>query len=1459
MSVVTATRNQNTNRAGLIYNLSSLAAAAPVWFHPMPGGDSFLTLFAERITDATLSEKATPRGVMLYSDGSFATDPTWATISTATGSMDNLAAIPSEQPGIRTLTSAFSRGEYLFVLNKYQTSADAKVQALLQVFRIAQDKGITMLGEEIVPLGFQLGLYVDKRYLWIFGANGGYLCMIRKNWAKIGINPDASTGTGWQYWGKKRWNDEADYLDALMTTDGAIKAYGPCSMAHYRDTYYLLTSEANLSLPTNPTVAPTPSPLTDANTRKRMFPFLRSILGLIGGVLNGFVRLVAGVVKLLINLFCSLIEAVVGVFPQNVETQATPLVLSFLRAITGSISSTDQNYVDPAVQLENIIRALAGVPLGTDEPPTTTELSQGFLDSVIATSTGQPIANADSEPVGFMERIIRAITNHRPATSLVSDINADGVEDAITSWTNPAPVKSVANANVVIAAPGKTIAGVTVTAGDLVYLNGQNNATENGLYVYHGPTTSLTPTPDTFKVLTPLTPEVSWRAVAYSSRAVEDRWTKNNFTYSIAKTHRLYHGGVHLQEQIPLTPGFGVIESAAGVSLLDEFSNTTQVVTGTSPHTVVLPAIAKPVGSSVSTEGVVDIPVIPVTVLPILNIEDAQITEGNLGPRTVTFRVTLDKAVTNTVVLSYATFDATATGGNSDYQTTTGELTFAPGVISQEISVKVFGDNEYEIVNTTNEDGTLTPSGDETFTVEIYDPVNAEIGDGTAVCTIVNDDSRTLIESLLEDLKNIINGLIKGALKVGSILVNTVVTILKQTVSTMVAVVQETSQLIYSMVDAFLNKISNGRWDLPGETTPEENFADIIYIFGGGNGDTFQTLKDAAKEWFSVVRSSINVFTRGVVTIFQRMVQAVKTFLQIGNGSGIVGSAALMSAPTPDENGDYSINPEGTSAYSMVALETTATPENPVADPVAYIPYTIHNQTTTDIIVMASSRDKEIVVPNGSGYVFTPYNATPTLSSSWSWTYASQRAPRIRQGFPLVHTRALNVNTYHLSFEGEPGGGEFRLSHNGKLTAPITYVPGNAVGTQANIQLAMGDLTSITSYSVTPDTIQVPAPEQSDGTNTVDAPSDKDFTITITDDCGYLNVYSYRLINGAPTPEVVTVPGLEGGLSHNEIALTGPPDVKVRMYKKYELVHTGTPTGGELTLTYNGTELAPISYDLTHVPILDLMYQETGRTTRLARDIANALNALPKVEEVLVIPEVVPPAEPVDPDNPPLPVFTGNNTILIATADSVNTLVLTDYTLEDADVTQAELQSTVIPYLPPVLTLSDESDFTLLTAWSAMEPNPKEAAASGLAKAATEPTVAPEVDTIPELVGQLTAVVNQIAGGDIKVGLGVVDTTVGILTEAVYVITGKKVEASRATVNLVIEFLQELARQGEVTAKSAITFENILRQLTGGTGLMGKEDPTILGFVQNIFQLPGDVVVNLADHLRRIVKGILTK
>ena len=112
---------------------------------------------------------------------------------------------------------------------------------------------------------------------------------------------------------------------------------------------------------------------------------------------------------------------------------------------------------------------------------------------------------------------------------------------------------------------------------------------------------------------------------------------------------------------------------------------------------------------------------------PALRISDAgSVTEGDSGTVEAVFMVTLINLPTDeTVTVDYATADGSATEPG-DYISQGGTLSFPPGTTSREVRVVINGDVVYE--------------ADETFVVNLSNPVNAVLSDGQGVATILNDD-----------------------------------------------------------------------------------------------------------------------------------------------------------------------------------------------------------------------------------------------------------------------------------------------------------------------------------------------------------------------------------------------------------------------------------------------------------------------------------------------------------------------------------------------------------------------------------------------------------------------------------------------------------------------------------------------------------------------------------------------
>jgi hypothetical protein len=110
---------------------------------------------------------------------------------------------------------------------------------------------------------------------------------------------------------------------------------------------------------------------------------------------------------------------------------------------------------------------------------------------------------------------------------------------------------------------------------------------------------------------------------------------------------------------------------------------------------------------------------------PTLSIFDVSITEGNGGSKNLTFSVSLSSASGRTVTVAYATQSGSALEV-LDYVPTGGTLTFNPGIVSRTFTVPIVGDKLRE--------------GNETFFVNLSSATGADITDGQAVCTIVDND-----------------------------------------------------------------------------------------------------------------------------------------------------------------------------------------------------------------------------------------------------------------------------------------------------------------------------------------------------------------------------------------------------------------------------------------------------------------------------------------------------------------------------------------------------------------------------------------------------------------------------------------------------------------------------------------------------------------------------------------------
>jgi len=111
--------------------------------------------------------------------------------------------------------------------------------------------------------------------------------------------------------------------------------------------------------------------------------------------------------------------------------------------------------------------------------------------------------------------------------------------------------------------------------------------------------------------------------------------------------------------------------------------------------------------------------------LTTVSVSDVTVLEGNATSAPAAFNVTLGAPSGKPITVGYVTSNGTASAPG-DFEATAAQVAFAPGETQKPANVSVVGDTTFE--------------ENETFTVTLILPANAEIADGSAVGTIQNND-----------------------------------------------------------------------------------------------------------------------------------------------------------------------------------------------------------------------------------------------------------------------------------------------------------------------------------------------------------------------------------------------------------------------------------------------------------------------------------------------------------------------------------------------------------------------------------------------------------------------------------------------------------------------------------------------------------------------------------------------
>ncbi|MBS3030643.1 MAG: SBBP repeat-containing protein [Dolichospermum sp. DET50] len=188
--------------------------------------------------------------------------------------------------------------------------------------------------------------------------------------------------------------------------------------------------------------------------------------------------------------------------------------------------------------------------------------------------------------------------------------------------------------------------------------------------------------------------------------------------YSIA-------GTANSSDYTGATPGTGktitfAANSATAILTIDPTADTTFE----SDETVALTLVAG-TNYTIGTTTAVTGTIINDDLLPSINLSANQtIVEGFTSPQNLGYTVTLSSASDQSITVQYATANGTAIAG-ADYTSTSGTLTFNPGITSQLINIPILNDDLNEV--------------NETFTVSLTSPTNAVLGTTKTVTTTISD------------------------------------------------------------------------------------------------------------------------------------------------------------------------------------------------------------------------------------------------------------------------------------------------------------------------------------------------------------------------------------------------------------------------------------------------------------------------------------------------------------------------------------------------------------------------------------------------------------------------------------------------------------------------------------------------------------------------------------------------
>ncbi|MFN5895291.1 MAG: beta strand repeat-containing protein, partial [Dolichospermum sp.] len=447
------------------------------------------------------------------------------------------------------------------------------------------------------------------------------------------------------------------------------------------------------------------------------------------------------------------------------RTGSTTSALTVNYGITGTADSSDYTGATPGTGKTITFAAGASTATLTIDPTADTIVeSDETVALTLATGTGYTI--------GTTTAVTGTITNDDfPSVTLAvspSSVLEDGTANLIYTFTRTGSTTSALTVNYGITgtADSSDYTGATPGTGKTItFAAGASTATltidptadtivesdetvaltlATGTGYTIGTTTAVTGTITNDDVTLPSI------TLAVSPTSVSEDGTINliyTFTRTGSTTNALtvnysIAGTANSSDYTGATPGTGkTITFAAGSSTATLTIDPTADTIVESNETVAL-TLATGTGYTIGTTTAVIGTITNDDLLPNLNLSANQtIVEGNTNPQNVTYTVTLSNASTQTITVQYATANGTAIAA-SDYTSTSGTLTFNPGVTSQVINIPILNDS----LNEANE----------TFTLNLASPINASLGTAkTATTTITDTLSASVTTTLPGGVENL--------------------------------------------------------------------------------------------------------------------------------------------------------------------------------------------------------------------------------------------------------------------------------------------------------------------------------------------------------------------------------------------------------------------------------------------------------------------------------------------------------------------------------------------------------------------------------------------------------------------------------------------------------------------------------------------------------------------------------